>query len=546
VDSYHGEADIEEGREGLLLDKKADTTIINISTFDNKGHRDNRQSSLLPVYRKFSRYGMTKIGELYKRRFALRLTRNHSVKWVFLFLLPSIIILFSHSLVHSEWESVVAPPAVGYSWGLHGVHFTSATEGWAVGSDDNERTEVLLHYQNGNWTDVPPPTVGDSWGLSSVHFTSATEGWAVGADHANTRGVLLHYQNGDWTSVAPPAVSVNWTLWGVHFISSNEGWAVGGDNLNDRPVLLRYHNGAWASVPPPLLSYWWSLYAVHFTSANEGWAVGDSESNGGVGVLLHYFTSSPNNTLTVIKTGQGIGIVSSNPPGISCGNYCSMDYPYGTVVTLTASAEPGSEFRGWSGSGCSGTGECVVTVNKNAEVTATFAVPSELSTTEGTIGTQLTITGSDFGTKKGKVLIGGVATKISKDGWNNTIITCAVTKVLPAGGPYHVTIRPYKADDITLPNAFTIKPPEIDSLDVYHGVAGVSSITITGTFFSTKKGKVYLGGVSTGKKNCKVKSWGMDSITFVVPKGLISGVAYPLKVTNKVGIAEAPSDFTID
>jgi hypothetical protein len=38
----------------------------------------------------------------------------------------------------------------------------------------------------------------------------------------------------------------------------------------------------------------------------------------------------------------------------------------------------------------------------------------------------------------------------------------------------------------------------------------------------------------------------MDSITFVVPKGLVSGVAYPLKVDNKIGIAGVPSDFTID
>jgi hypothetical protein len=38
----------------------------------------------------------------------------------------------------------------------------------------------------------------------------------------------------------------------------------------------------------------------------------------------------------------------------------------------------------------------------------------------------------------------------------------------------------------------------------------------------------------------------MDSITFVVPKGLDSGSTYPLKVINKVEIAEAPSVFTIN
>ena len=106
--------------------------------------------------------------------------------------------------------------------------------------------------------------------------------------------------------------------------------------------------------------------------------------------------------------------------------------------------------------------------------------------------------------------------------------------------------RSFHIRDSSSLNAFTVKPPEIESLDVYHGVAG-NPIIITGNFFSTQKGKEYLENTSPGKKkNCKVTSWGMNSITFVVPKGLVSGVAYPLKVTNKVGIAAAPSDFTID
>ena len=166
---------------------------------------------------------------------------------------------------------------------------------------------------------------------------------------------------------------------------------------------------------------------------------------------------------------------------------------------------------------------------------------------EGTIGTQITITGSGFGTQKGNVLIGGAATKIARDGWKPDAITCTVAKALPAG-TYHVTIKPFKAPAITLPNAFTMKPPEIDSLDYYHGGSG-DPITITGDFFSTKKGTVYLEDSVSGKKmKCKVTEWGMDNITFVVPKTSKSFPArtYPLKVTNNVGTAEAPSNFTID
>ena len=174
-------------------------------------------------------------------------------------------------------------------------------------------------------------------------------------------------------------------------------------------------------------------------------------------------------------------------------------------------------------------------------------MPVDLSVLEGTIGTQLTInTNSGFGTKKGKVLIENTITKINS--WDDSEIVCTLKKVPPVG-TYNVTIKPNKAADIPLSNAFAIKPPEIDSLNVYHGVAGVTPITITGNFFSTKKGKVYLEYEKNGqpkKKNCKVTSWGMDSITFVVPKGLVSGSTYPLKVENKIGIAGAPSDFTIE
>ena len=67
-------------------------------------------------------------------------------------------------------------------------------------------------------------------------------------------------------------------------------------------------------------------------------------------------------TLTVTKTGNGTGSVSSVPSGIDCGGACSADYGYGSPVTLTASADGDSSFVGWSGAGCSGPGICVVSI----------------------------------------------------------------------------------------------------------------------------------------------------------------------------------------
>ena len=254
-------------------------------------------------------------------------------------------------------------------------------------------------------------------------------------------------------------------------------------------------------------------------------------------------------TLTVIDDGQGTGTVTSDPAGISCGTDCSEPYLYGTVVTLSAKANAGSTFAGWYGGGCSGTGTCVVTMNADSMVPALF-LPAASSTTEGTIGTKLNLTGTSFGTKKGKVLIGGVATKIATDGWKPNSINCTITKLPSAGIPHDIIImiQPYKTTPpIILSAAFTVKTPQLNPLGANHGTTG-SLVTITGNFFGTKKGKVYLENPTTGKKkSCRIKYWYMEpangesTLTFLVPnlpKNFSYGEPYPLKITNKVGTVQ--------
>ena len=79
--------------------------------------------------------------------------------------------------------------------------------------------------------------------------------------------------------------------------------------------------------------------------------------------------------LVIAKSGYGTGTVTSNPAGINCGSDCSELYTtLGTAVTLIAAATPGSTFTGWSGGGCSGMGNCTLTVNGNVTVTAGFDI----------------------------------------------------------------------------------------------------------------------------------------------------------------------------
>jgi len=160
----------------------------------------------------------------------------------------------------------------------------------------------------------------------------------------------------------------------------------------------------------------------------------------------------------------------------------------------------------------------------------------------------LTITGSDFGEKKGKVLIGGYPTKIGKNGWTDTAITCTVNKPLPEG-PHIVEIRPLRKEVIILSDPFIMKNPEItDDPPSSSGFTG-EEITLNGNFFGPKKGKVYFEYEQAGtikNKSCKVKEWSMNKIVFVVPKTTRQFPAdtYLLKVSNKVGSVEV-GEFTI-
>ncbi len=81
--------------------------------------------------------------------------------------------------------------------------------------------------------------------------------------------------------------------------------------------------------------------------------------------------SVPGYTLTVTKSGTGAGTVTSNSPGIDCGDTCAASFTKGTKVALRPAAGTGSLFIGWSGV-CSGTTTCTISMNANKAVGAQF------------------------------------------------------------------------------------------------------------------------------------------------------------------------------
>ena len=87
-------------------------------------------------------------------------------------------------------------------------------------------------------------------------------------------------------------------------------------------------------------------------------------------------------TLKVSKNGTCTGIVTSSPEGINCGSDCDEVYRTSTLIILKAIPDTDSVFDGWSGGGCSGKGQCVLTINADTTVTATFNTEGKKETKE--------------------------------------------------------------------------------------------------------------------------------------------------------------------
>ena len=387
----------------------------------------------------------------------------------------------------------------------------------AVGRDMEDQLDV------GSWTDIVQVAASNT----SLHTVGLKSNGSVVAVGFNDDGQL---NVGSWTEIAQVAAG-SWHTVGLK--ADGTAVAVGLNEYGELNVK------SWRNIIQVAAG---QVHTVGLKADGSVVAVGSNDygqCNTSEWDLGRAFV------LTTVKAGAGLGSVTSEPAGITCGSDCSEGYEEGTVVTLTASSETGSEFRGWSGGVCSGTGTCVVSMSASTNVTATFTLPTELSPAEGTLGTVLTITGSDFGNKKGKVLIGGVATKIAKDGWKPGSITCTVTKV-PVfwDKPHDVMITSKAIGSITLPKTFTVKllQPVFDPGVNDHGAPG-QPITINGNFYGNKKGKVYLGYLGKNT-NCKITDWNMTSITFLIPKNLAEG-EYLLNISNKIAGVYGVN-FTID
>jgi probable HAF family extracellular repeat protein len=122
--------------------------------------------------------------------------------------------------------------------------------------------------------------------------------------------------------------------------------------------------------------------------------------------------------LTVNKTGTGSGTITSSPAGITCGGDCSEDYPFGTAVTLTATADAGSAFVSWSGCDAPSGTTCNMTMDANKTVTAQFEIVYTLNIIKSGVGSGTVSTspaGIDCGHDCIKEYIAGTLVTLTAD-----------------------------------------------------------------------------------------------------------------------------------
>jgi hypothetical protein len=134
--------------------------------------------------------------------------------------------------------------------------------------------------------------------------------------------------------------------------------------------------------------------------------------------------------------------------------------------------------------------------------------------------------------------------------WTDIFIRCLINKVSPTTpiGTNDLTIEPKGkgAEPILKENAFSIMAPKIKKISPNSGKAK-DIITITGSFFGTKKVKVYMEEGNGKNKKCKIiyltmdPETGVSTVQIQVPKGLEPGPV-DVTVTNKMVGSETISN----
>jgi hypothetical protein len=175
------------------------------------------------------------------------------------------------------------PMASGTSLNLFGVWGSSASDVFAVGSD-NQRTATIVHYDGHTWSEQRK----DGILLGSVWGSAATNVFAVGYEAA-----IVHQNGSGWQALPRPEVEVPTTFNSVWGSSGTDVFVAGGNASASAPSasIVHYDGTSWSLMSLPA-SIDRQLRDVTGTSSRDVYAVGFVSPHGGdldaPGIIYHY------------------------------------------------------------------------------------------------------------------------------------------------------------------------------------------------------------------------------------------------------------------
>jgi len=196
------------------------------------------------------------------------------------------------------------------------------------------------------------------------------------------------------SDTTPPSTPIGLTATAISASQINLSWNASIDNIGVVGYII-YRGGSKIAVVRAGTTY---SDLAHTISSTYSYTIAPSTSytynvsayDGAYNVSLQ---SSPASVTTpaspggifnvsVTMTGTNINTVQSSPSGISCSSgTCNYAFPVGSTVHLSpypfilGMADSTPPFMGWTGSGCSGTGECFLYMDSDKAVTAEYGNP---------------------------------------------------------------------------------------------------------------------------------------------------------------------------
>jgi hypothetical protein len=195
----------------------------------------------------------------------------------------------------TAWTQVTAPTTPGNTALLLAVSASNATNAWAVGRTQLNRSDfepLALHWNGTAWSVSPgfasalSPISGAS--AAGVADISPSDAYAIGDSAATAVGSLAHWDGTAWSPVTlplPAGANSNTRLNAISADGPGDVWIVGtflDSATRQNQTFSEHFNGtAWAMVPmPPVTSpdinAYFQFNGIKANSASDVWAVGDS------------------------------------------------------------------------------------------------------------------------------------------------------------------------------------------------------------------------------------------------------------------------------